>query len=413
MAGRGATRRRTPFGSVSRCASGAPTAAGGIVPIRSSGIMAYSSPISVLQASAREREPMREVERRKKLRPSDVLVRAATTELLRQQTGPNHLEPFEDVLSRVFADCPATSFYLKAATNPAATTTATWAAELVDQSVADFIANEMPQSAFAQLSQRAMTVTPRPGVGVIKIPSRTSPQVLSGAWLAEGSAKPVFQGSLTSTDLTPYKLAALSSFTEEMLNSTQIEQILREVLSHDLTALLDSALLDATAASATRPAGLWNGATAVTASAATPPSEAMMVDLKTLAAAVSSGNPDARVVYVTNPAQAIRVNITSPTKQDNVITSGYMAAGSVGAVDANAIAMLVSQPEFALSRNAALHMENTAPLPIATGVQGSATVAAPTRSMFQEDAVALRCVLRASWAKRRTGCTALATSVTW
>ena len=173
-----------------------------------------------------------------------------------------------------------------------------------------------------------MTVTPRPGVGVIKIPSRTSPQVLSGAWLAEGSAKPVYQGSLTATDLTPYKLAALSGFTEEMLNSTQIEQILREVLSHDLTALLDSALLDATAASATRPAGLFNGATAVTASAATPPSEAMMVDLKALAAAVSTGNPDARVVYVTNPAQAIRVNITSPTKPDNVITSGYMAAGS-------------------------------------------------------------------------------------
>ena len=374
--------------------------------------MTYSSPIVVRQAPAREREPQREVERRRKLRPADVLARAATVELLRQQTGANHLEPREDVLERIYGDCPATNFYLKAVTNPAATTTATWAAELVDTAIADFVASEMPQSAFAQLSQRAMTVTPRPGVGVIKIPSRTSPQVLSGAWLAEGSAKPVYQGSLTATDLTPYKLAALSCFTEEMLNSTQIEQILREVLSHDLTALLDSALLDATAASATRPAGLFNSATAVTASAATPPSEAMMVDLKALAAAVSTGNPDARVVYVTNPAQAIRVNITSPTKPDNVITSGYMAAGSVGAVDANAVAMLVSQPEFALSRNAALHMENATPLPI--GTPGSpATMAAPTRSMFQEDAVALRCVLRASWAKRRTGCTALATSVIW
>ena len=101
-----------------------------------------------------------------------------------------------------------------------------------------------------------------------------------------------------------------------------------------------------------------------------------MVDLKALAAAVTTGNPDARVVYVTNPAQAIRVNITSPTKPDNVITSGYKAAGSVGAVDANAIAMLVSQPEFALSRNAALHMENATPLPI--GTPGSpATMAAP------------------------------------
>ena len=84
------------------------------------------------------------------------------------------------------------------------------------------------------------------------------------------------------------------------------------------------------------------------------------------------------MVYVTNPAQAIRINITSPTKQDNVITSGYMAAGSVGAVDANAIAMLVSQPEFALSRNAALHMENATPLPLRHAGLAGNVVAAPT-----------------------------------
>ena len=40
-----------------------------------------------------------------------------------------------------------------------------------------------------------------------------------------------------------------------------------------------------------------------------------MVDLKALAAAVSTGNPDARVVYITNPAQAIRINMTAPTKR--------------------------------------------------------------------------------------------------
>ena len=55
-------------------------------------------------------------------------------------------KPREDVLERIYGDCPATTYYLKAATNPAATTTATWAAELVDTAIADFIASEMPQS---------------------------------------------------------------------------------------------------------------------------------------------------------------------------------------------------------------------------------------------------------------------------
>ena len=43
----------------------------------------------------------------------------------------------------------------------------------------------------------------------------------------------------------------------------------------------------------------------MTATATTPLIEAMMADLKALAAAVSgTGNPDARVVFMVNPAQA-------------------------------------------------------------------------------------------------------------
>ena len=114
---------------------------------------------------------------------------------------------------------------------------------------------------------------------------------------------------------------------------------------------------------------------------------------------------------VMNPAQAVRVGILAPG-YTNMIVSGYMAAGSVGAIDTGGVAMMVGQPAFQISRNASLHME-TSPLPLVTGAQGSGVVATPMRSMFQEDAVALRCVLHAGWVKRRTAATALATSVTW
>ena len=130
--------------------------------------MNYNSP-KFPAAQAREREPQREIERRKKLRPSDVIARAATVELLRQQIGPNHLEARADVLERIYGGCPATSYYLKAATNPASSTTATWAAELIDQSMADFLANDMArQSAFAALSAQALTVSLPVGAGAIK-----------------------------------------------------------------------------------------------------------------------------------------------------------------------------------------------------------------------------------------------------
>ena len=56
-----------------------------------------------------------------------------------------------------------------------------------------------------------------PGVASVKVPSRASPLSLMGAWIAEGGAKPVYAGVLGSTTLAPYKLAAVSAFTEEML----------------------------------------------------------------------------------------------------------------------------------------------------------------------------------------------------
>ena len=62
----------------------------------------------------------------------------------------------------------------------------------------------------------------------------------------------------------------MSAFTEEMLTTSEIELIVRDVLAHDLQALLDAALLDATAASAVRAAGLLNGAASVTRFDATP-----------------------------------------------------------------------------------------------------------------------------------------------
>ena len=164
-------------------------------------------------------------------------------------------------------------------------------------------------------------------------------------------------------------MASLSAFTEEMLNSTQIEAILREVLAHDLTALLDTALLTQRLPAQPGPPVCGTVQPRSPQSATTPLSEAMIADLKGLAAAVSTGNPDARVVYIANPAQAMRINLTAPTNRTNVIVSGYQAAGSVGAVDGNAIAMLVSQPSFQLSRNASLHMENTSPLPLVSGTR--------------------------------------------
>jgi hypothetical protein len=60
-----------------------------------------------------------------------------------------------------------------------------------------------------------------------------------------------------------------------------------------------------------------------------------------------------------------------------------------------------------------LHEEDTTPLALASGPQGTAVVATPMRSLFQTDAVAIRMSLFVSWVMRRTGMVQTIAAVTW
>jgi hypothetical protein len=69
-------------------------------------------------------------------------------------------------------------------------------------------------------------------------------------------------------------------------------------------------------------------------------------------------------------------------------------------------------PRFEISDQATLHMEDTTPLDI--GTAGSpATVAAPVKSMWQTDSLALRLILPTNWTIRRAGVVAWVAGVTW
>src|SRR4029077_2691757 len=70
-------------------------------------------------------------------------------------------------------------------------------------------------------------------------------------------------------------------------------------------------------------------------------------------------------------------------------------------------------PRFAVSTEATLHEEDTTPLALATGAQGSGVLATPMRSLFQTDAVAVRMSMYVTWGMRRTGMVQTIASVIW
>ena len=66
-----------------------------------------------------------------------------------------------------------------------------------------------------------------------------------------------------------------------------------------------------------------------------------------------------------------------------------------------------------MSNEATLHEEDTTPLALVTGTQGSGVVAGPMRSLFQTDSIAIRLSLFVTWAMVRTGMVQTIVGVTW
>jgi HK97 family phage major capsid protein len=280
------------------------------------------------------------------------------------------------------------------------------------------------------LANRGNRYTFGAGVSQLKIPVRTTTSLLSGAWVGEGSPKPVKKASFSSVPLIPYKLAVISTFTEEMAlySNPAIEAIIRQGLQDDTSVSLDTYLIDAVASSASRPAGLLNGVGALTATASGTSTEKMVADIKQLLAAIVAAGGGNDVVMLINPAQAITLGFAQTTTGDflfatvqeagqkfnvSFLVSQTVAAGRIIAIDASEFATATGDsPRFAISNEATLHEEDTTPL--ALGATGSPNVvAAPMRSLFQTDSVAIRLTLYVTWVMRRTGMVQTIASVGW
>lgn len=318
----------------------------------------------------------------------------------------------------------------KAATAPATTTTSGWASQLVQTVNADFMESLMPSSVYPSLSNRGLRLTFGRN-GSISIPSRSATPTIAGSFVGEGSPIPVRQGAFTSQALTPKKMAVISAFTREIATHSvpAIEGLIRDAIQEDTSVSIDTVLLDATAASAIRPAGLRNGITVNTATAGGGIAAvrgdviAAVTDLTT----ATNGNIR-NPVWIMNPLQALALQFVENAGGDTpfadginngtfagypVIQSPTVTAGMVILVDAaDFVSVNGDDPMFDVSDQATLHMEDTTPLAIGTAGSPN-TVAAPVRSLWQTDSLALRMILPMNWALRRSGVVSWTESVTW
>lgn len=363
----------------------------------------------------------------KKLRPADLIIRQGVVNFLAHVTKASPLV----VQQKMYARDEALALTIKAAVNPAMTTVAGWAAELVQESVGDFLDILRPVSIYPRLANLGVRLGFDTN-GAIKIPSRLATPTLAGSFIAEGDPIPVRRLGLTSITLTPKKMAVISTFTREMANHStpQIESLIRDAMVEDTAQVIDTYLLDALPATATRPAGLLYGATDVPPTDETDPL-AMIADIKNLIKAiiVNTGGTARNLVILVNPVQALSIVLQQSATGDFIfsglsdfgnkvnitfIESGNVPVDTVIALDAaDFVTVTGDTPEFDVSDQATLHMEDTTPLPITTGPQGTAVAASPVRSLWQTASIGVRMIWDINWAMRRTGLVAKVSAVTW
>jgi HK97 family phage prohead protease len=384
-----------------------------VMPSRSSGNGAAARPFSVTP---------------KKLSPLDMLCRAGALRLL----AHSEHRPVMEVCSREDDAIKAVvEWQTRAASAPAMTTVAGWAAELVQQIVVDFMQTLMPKSVYPRFSGYGLSLSFGRN-GKIIIPTRSRTPTIAGSFVGESLPIPVRQGAFTSQTLTPKKMAVITTWTREIDEHSvpAIEGLLREAIQQDTAVSLDAVLLDTNPATTIRPAGILNGVSGLTPTAGGG-FNALVGDIKQLTNALLTGtlgnirNP----VWLMNPAQVNSIGLVAapgagvfPFRDEigrgtlsgwPVIDSGTVPSGTVIVCDAaDFVSVNGDGPRFEISDQATLHMEDTTPTDISTAGT-PAVVAYPAKSMFQTDMLALRLILPINWTLRRTGVVAWVAGVTW
>lgn len=355
------------------------------------------------------------------VKPSDLLVRAAGVQLLAHLSG----QSVERILEERYPGHEATAAVTRTAIAVATTTTSGWASQLVQTATAEFLALLPATAIYPQLRDLGVGLTFGPNSGAIKIPRSSSSTALAGGFVLEGDPIPVGRMTLDSITLTPTKFGIIVPFTKEALRYTTptLESVVRSELLAATSLTLDGLLIDSTASSATRPAGLLNGVSAGTVYAGGDYT-AFLEDMKTLLGPFDTANAGRQIVVLMNPKQARNIRMMPGPNSSGfgwaqqfmadfkVIASTAVTANTVIALDvADFVTATGDTPMFETSDQATIHMESS-PSPIsATGTPN--TVAAPIRSMFQTNSVALKMTLDVNWAMRRSGMVQYLSSVTW
>jgi HK97 family phage major capsid protein len=249
----------------------------------------------------------------------------------------------------------------------------------------------------------------------------------TGYWVGESKAIPVSVTSYSTVNLTPLKVAALTTITNELLrdSSPSAEIYLRDSLGRASAERVDTTFVSQTAASAgVSPAGILNGLAPLGSNGAT--AALVREDINELYAPFLSGKHSSGLIFLMTPTRAKATSLLFTTlgvpefpglgaqggtlMGDQVITGDNIGATHVILIDPREIWRIGDGGvQVTLSRDATIE-QDTAP----QGAQDTPTAASATlMSMFQTESTAFKVVRSINFQKRRTDAVAWMEDAIW
>lgn len=351
-----------------------------------------------------------------KLDGLDLMVRRALVHGIAAMSGGGVVDP-ENVKRVLEQRYPghdeATHLIVTKGDAPLATTgTSGFVSQLVQSTWAGFLDALRGPSVYPGLRDRGYGVS-FDAAGTAYLPQRTGSGA-NGSFFAEGSPIRVGRITVAAPTFTARKMGVIIPFSREAAkrSTPQLEGVLRRSIVEDTAVTLDGILLDATAGDTIRPAGLLYGVSATASGYGGGDYTAVKEDFKALLAPFIAANAADNITVIMNPAQALAIGMmdgpdnnsawfSAISSRVNIVESTNATANRLIAIrNSDFATALGDMPEFEISNQATIHMEDTTPLEI---VATAPTTADPVRSLWQTDSSALRMVMDVSWTMARSG----------
>jgi HK97 family phage major capsid protein/HK97 family phage prohead protease len=307
----------------------------------------------------------------------------------------------------------------------AGTTTASgWASQLVNVNsiFADFVEYLRPMTILGQFGQNGVPSLRRVPFRTI-LASQTAGT--TGYWVGEGQPKPVSKPTFASTYLLPFKVAAISVATMELLrdSSPSVDAILRNDLAKAVAARIDEDFMDPQkgADGTVSPASITNGLTPINSSGRD--ADSVRADIvSALSAWLAVNNTPTSGVWVMSGVTAMQLGMLMNALGNQEFAGIGMRGGTLNGMPvivSEFIGKTTDSPtegrdvflvnaddiwfaddggiDVSMSTEAALQMDD-AP----TNASGPSVTATSMVSMWQTNSVAFRAERTVSWGRRRS-----------